>query len=109
MDIDFVTETDTEIVAHLIEKYYEGNLQKAVLKAFGEIRGVYAIVALSVDEPNTIIGVRNGPPLVVGIGKGEYFIASDVSALLQHTREFLFLDNHEMAIINPEGSQIKFR
>jgi glucosamine--fructose-6-phosphate aminotransferase (isomerizing) len=102
----FVTETDTEIVAHLIEKYYEGNLQKAVLKAFGEIRGVYAIVALSVDEPNTIIGVRNGPPLVIGIGKGEYFIASDVSALLQHTREFVFLDNQEMAIINPEGSQI---
>ena len=102
----FVTETDTEIVAHLIEKYYEGNLQKAVLKAFAEIRGVYAIVALSVDEPNMIIGVRNGPPLVIGIGKDEYFIASDVSALLQHTREFIFLDNQEMAIISPEGSRI---
>jgi glucosamine--fructose-6-phosphate aminotransferase (isomerizing) len=102
----FVTETDTEIVAHLIEKYYEGNLQKAVLKAFSEIRGVYAIVALTVDEPNMIIGVRNGPPLVIGIGKDEYFIASDVSALLQHTREFIFLDNQEMAIINTNGSSI---
>ncbi|HSE43242.1 MAG TPA: glutamine--fructose-6-phosphate transaminase (isomerizing) [Acidobacteriota bacterium] len=102
----FVTETDTEIVAHLIEKYYEGNLENAVLKAFVEIRGVYAIVALSVDEPNKIIGVRNGPPLVIGIGKGEYFIASDVSALLHHTRDFIFLDNREMAIITPEGSQL---
>jgi glucosamine--fructose-6-phosphate aminotransferase (isomerizing) len=102
----FVTETDTEIVAHLIEKYYEGNLEKAVLKAFAEIRGVYAIVVLSVDEPNKIIGVRNGPPLVIGIGKGEYFIASDVSALLHHTRDFIFLDNREMAIITPDGSQL---
>ncbi len=103
----FVTETDTEIVAHLIEQHYSGNLEQAVRRAFQEIRGVYAIVILSADEPDTIIGVRNGPPLVVGIGKGEYFIASDVSALLHHTRDFLFLDNQEMAVVTPNGARIQ--
>ena len=103
----FVTETDTEIVAHLIERYYEGNLEQAVKKAFKEIRGVYAIVILSSDEPNTIIAVRNGPPLIVGVGNDEYFIASDVSALLQHTRDFIFLDNQEMATISGDGARIQ--
>jgi glutamine---fructose-6-phosphate transaminase (isomerizing) len=99
----FVTETDTEILAHLIEKYYAGNLESAVQRAFAEVEGVYACVILTADEPNKIVGVRNGPPLVIGVGQGEYLIASDIPAILQHTRNILFLNNREMAIITEAG------
>jgi len=99
----FVTETDTEIIAHLLEKNYDGSLEAAVRKAFAQIHGVYACAILSAREPNKIIGVRNGPPLVVGVGTDEFFIASDTPAILQHTRNIVFLDNHEMAVISPAG------
>lgn len=104
---EFITETDTEILAHLIEKYYKGNLESAVRRAFQEVRGIYACAIICVDEPNKMIGVRNGPPLIVGLGKGEMFIASDISAILQYTREMLFLDNHEMAIVTEDGARIE--
>lgn len=102
-----LTETDTEIIAHLIEKFYDKDLESAVLKAFREMRGIYACAILSADEPNKIIGVRNGPPLVVGIGEGEYFLASDIPAILQHTRDMIFLDNNEMAVITDREVQLK--
>lgn len=102
----FVTETDTEILAHLIEKHYKGNLESAVQQAFQEVRGIYACAILSADEPNKIIGIRNGPPMVLGIGEGEFFVASDIPAILHYTRNIIFLDNHEMAIVTDQGARI---
>jgi glucosamine--fructose-6-phosphate aminotransferase (isomerizing) len=103
---EFVTETDTEIIAHLLEKHYNGSLESAVKKAFSEIRGIYACGILSSREPNKIIGVRNGPPLVVGLGEDEFFLASDTPAILSHTRNVLFLDNQEMVVVTKEGVKL---
>ena len=100
----FVTETDTEIVAHLVEQESRGDgLAAAVRRALARLRGLFALVLISADEPNTIVTVRNGPPVVVGLGKDEYFVASDIPAILAHTRDVVFLDDQEMAIITRAG------
>ena len=99
----FHTDTDTEVLAHLVEKYYEGNLEKAVATALSLVEGTYGIAVVHEDEPHKVVGARMGSPLVVGIGNGEHWVASDVSAILRHTKQVVYLDDGELAVITPEG------
>jgi glutamine---fructose-6-phosphate transaminase (isomerizing) len=100
----FVTETDTEIVAHLVEREMEDDgLKTAVRRALMLMRGLFAVVLISADDPEKIVAVRNGPPIVVGLGDGEFFVASDIPAILSHTRDVVFLGDEEMVIITRTG------
>ena len=100
----FVTETDTEIVAHLVEREMKDDgLENAVRRALLLMRGLFALVLISADDPEKIVTVRNGPPIVVGLGEGEFFVASDIPAILNHTRDVVFLGDEEMAVITRGG------
>ena len=100
----FVTETDTEIVAHLVEREMKADgLENAVRRALMFMRGHFALVLISADDPEKIVAVRNGPPIVVGLGDGEFFVASDIPAILSHTRDVVFLADEEMAVITRAG------
>ncbi|HLG58384.1 MAG TPA: glutamine--fructose-6-phosphate transaminase (isomerizing) [Vicinamibacterales bacterium] len=100
----FKTETDTEVVAHLVEREMRSDgLEQAVRRALKVMRGMFAIVLVSVEDPEKIVAVRNGPPIVVGLGQDEFFVASDIPAILSHTRDVVFLGDEEMAIITRSG------
>ena len=102
----FTTETDTEIVAHLVEREMrDDGLENAVRRALTYLRGMFAIVIVSVEDPEKIVAVRNGPPIVVGLGQDEFFVASDIPAILSHTRDVVFLGDEEMAVITRSGVQ----
>jgi glucosamine--fructose-6-phosphate aminotransferase (isomerizing) len=102
----FKTETDTEIIAHLVEREMRSDgLEGAVRRALKLMRGMFAIVLVSVEDPEKIVAVRNGPPIVVGLGQNEFFVASDIPAILSHTRDVVFLGDEEMAVITRSGVQ----
>ena len=103
---EFSSETDTEVVAHLIEELFDENLEEAVIQALLKIEGTYGIAVISSADPKKIVAARKGSPLLVGLGDGEYFIASDASAILAHTREVVYLDDGDLAVLEPTGYRI---
>jgi len=101
----FKSETDTEVLAHLIERFHERGkpLEEAVRGALGMVKGTYGLAVICADEPDKIVAARNGSPLVLGIGAHEHFVASDVPAIMSHTRDVVFMDDGEVAVLTPEG------
>jgi len=99
----FVSETDTEVIAHLVEEAFDGNLEDAVIEALWQIEGTYGIAVVSSLDPDKIVAARKGSPLLIGLGNGEYYVASDVSAILAQTREVVYLDDGDVAVLTREG------
>jgi glutamine---fructose-6-phosphate transaminase (isomerizing) len=102
----FLTETDTEVIVHLIEDHFKGNLEEAVLKSVSSLEGAFAIAAVSALDPHKIVAARNGPPMAVGLGEEEFFVSSDVNPLLSHTRRFVFLEDREIAVVTKSGLEL---
>jgi glucosamine--fructose-6-phosphate aminotransferase (isomerizing) len=102
----FISETDSEVIAHLVAYHYQGDLEAAVKAALGHLKGTYGIAVMHADEPGRIVGARNGSPLVIGIGDGEMLLASDVTAMLAHTKRVVYLNDGEVVSISPEDFKI---
>ena len=102
----FVSETDTEVLAHLIEAAFDGNIEEAVADSLHLVEGTYGIAVVSSNDPEKIVAARKGSPLLLGLGEGENFLASDVAAILKYTRDVVYLDDGEMAVITADGYQV---
>jgi len=103
---EFASDTDTEVIAHLVEEAFDGNLEDAVIEALWQIEGTYGIAVVSSQDRNKIVAARKGSPLLIGLGDGEYYVASDVSAILAHTREVVYLDDGDVAVLTRDGYTI---
>jgi glucosamine--fructose-6-phosphate aminotransferase (isomerizing) len=103
----FKSETDTEVLAHLVGELYQGNLEEAVATALRDVDGAYGLVFISSEEPGVLVAARKGSPLLVGVGENEWFVASDASPLLQYTRSVVYLDDGEMAVLTREGYRVR--
>ena len=101
--VAFASDTDTEVLAHLFARHYEGNLEKAVQRGLADVRGTYGIAVIHADEPDVLVAARNGSPLIIGVGEDEYIVASDAAAIIEHTTNVIYLDDGEMATIRRGG------
>ncbi len=101
--VQFTSDTDTEVLAHLIARFYKGNLEQAVREALHDVQGTYGIAVVCADEPDVIVVARKGSPLLIGVGQGEYIVASDAAAILEHTAQVVYLSDGEMARISRDG------
>src|SRR5678815_5661882 len=102
----FKSETDTEVLAHLVEAAFDGKLEDAVIDALNLVQGTYGIAVISSRDPDKIVCARQGSPLLIGLGDGEYYVASDVAAILQHTRQVVYLDDGEMGVLTRNGYEV---
>jgi glutamine---fructose-6-phosphate transaminase (isomerizing) len=102
----FVSETDTEVLAHLIEEAFDGVLEDAVIEALWQVEGTYGIAVVSSEDRDKIVAARKGSPLLIGLGEGEYYIASDASAILSQTREVVYLDDGDLAVLTRDGYRV---
>jgi len=103
----FTSETDTEVLVHLVGELYQGNLEEAVAAALRDVDGAYGLAFISSKEPDVLVAARKGSPLLVGVGENEYFVASDASPLLEYTRSVVYLDDGEMAVLTRDGYRIR--
>ena len=102
----FVSETDTEVLAHLVEDFYDGDIEEAVRRVLETVHGSYAMVVLSLKDPDKLVAARKDSPLVVGLGDGEFFVASDITAILNYTRKVYILDDGEMVVVTEGGVRV---
>ena len=103
---EFISETDTEVIAHLFEHYYNGDIIDTIIKVINKVDGSYALGVLSADSPDSFVAVRKESPLIVGLGDGENFIASDIPAILGHTKDVYFLENNEIVVLKKDEVKI---